>query len=153
MSILDNKWRFIGFITSFQFTSLISGVTRGGRVAHPWKVWGKFGRKVEMGKWGKREGRGKKGKERGKEEERERSKKKKWKMERENCKGEEENLKWKGERYENEQRTFVFACHFLKPLKFVWGVPKCKSLGKFSNLAHLWLYTWLRPKRLVILFQ
>ena len=46
-----------------------------------------------------------------------------------------------GDRYENEQRTsfylfiylfiyyfFVylfiyFACHFLKPLKFVWGLP------------------------------
>ena len=37
-----------------------------------------------------------------------------------------------------------FARHFLKPLKFVWGVPKWKFLrgknqemGKFSNLAHL----------------
>ena len=60
-----------------------------------------------------------------------------------------ETLKWKGERYENEQRTFClfvclfvgvvicwgvclfiylffffFACYFLKPLKFVWGLPK-----------------------------
>ena len=44
-----------------------------------------------------------------------------------NCKivkGEEE-----GKRYENEQRTFFFfACHFLKPLKFVWGVPNWKFL-------------------------
>ena len=40
---------------------------------------------------------------------------------REIVKGEEENLKWKGERgrYETEERS-----HFLKPLKFVWGVPK-----------------------------
>ena len=28
-----------------------------------------------------------------------------------------ENLKWKGKRYEN------LLCHFLKPLKFVWGLP------------------------------
>ena len=59
--------------------------------------------------------------------------------------------KLKGERYESEQRTFSFSfffgCHFLKPLKFVWGVPKWKFLQKkkkkkikkwtFSNLAHL----------------
>ena len=35
------------------------------------------------------------------------------------------------ERYENEQRTFFFfflACHFLKPVKFVWDVPKWKCL-------------------------
>ena len=41
-----------------EFNPCISGVTRGGRVVHPWKVWGKIleGR----GKGGKREGRGKK---------------------------------------------------------------------------------------------
>ena len=40
----------------------------------------------------------------------------------------EENLKLKGERYENDQQRifffFFFACHFLRPLKFVWGVQK-----------------------------
>ena len=51
------------------------------------------------------------------------------------------------ERYENEQRTyfsfffsfkktFFFACHFLKPLKFVWGVPTWKfpreKIGKWE---------------------
>ena len=32
-------------VTNMQLCYLISGVTRGGRggrVAHPWKVWGKF---------------------------------------------------------------------------------------------------------------
>ena len=54
-----------------------SGVTRGGRVAHPWKVWGKFwkeGGKEEKEKGeGQRGGKGKerqgkKGKWRGQEE-------------------------------------------------------------------------------------
>ena len=35
-------------------------------------------------------------------------------------------------RYENEQKTFFsssfFPCHFLKPLKFVWGLPKWEFL-------------------------
>ena len=78
------------------------------------------------------EGKDEKGKREGKRETR-----KNEKMERktsEIVKEEEENLKMKGERYENEQGTFLFsfiyffACHFLKPLKFVWGVPKWKFL-------------------------
>ena len=50
-------------------------------------------------------------------------------------KGKVENWKWKGKKYENEERTFffsllllLFACHFLKPLKFVLSVPKWKFL-------------------------
>ena len=38
-------------------------------------------------------------------------------------KGEVENLKWKEEKMENEERTFF---HFSKPLKFVLGLPKWK---------------------------
>ena len=49
---------------------------------------------------------------------------------------------------------FCFACHFLKSLKFVWGEPNGNFYqektfhllwGKFSNLTHLWLQTWLCP--------
>ena len=81
----------------------------------------------------KREGRGKKEREREKEEEREKkSKKKNGKVENKIVKGEEENLQWKeGGKYEmNREPFFFFACHFLKPLKFVWGVPKWKFKGK-----------------------
>ena len=53
---------------------------------------------------------------------------------REIVKGEEENLKWKGKRYEYESREPFFL--FFKPLKFVWGVPKWKFLpGK--NAFHV----------------
>ena len=116
-------------------TPLCSGVTRGGRVAHPWKVL------VEIlegsGKWGKnirnrekREGREKKrrnGKRRGKGK-RESGK---WKgKEGKIVKGEDENLKGKVWKWA-EAFFFSFACHLLRPLKF-------------SNLAHLWLHTWIR---------
>ena len=94
---------------------LCSGVTRGGQggwVAHPWRFLGEIleGRR----KWWKRDGRGKKG-ERGKERQgkREMERKKKGKV-------------WKF----LEDFFFFFACHFLKPVKFVWGVPKLKFWGE-----------------------
>ena len=37
---------------------------------------------------------------------------------------------------------FFFACHFFL---LTGEVPKWKFGGKFSNLAHLWLHTWLHP--------
>ena len=81
----------------------------------------------------KREGEGKRG---GKGKERQ-WKKGKWKIERkrrEIAKGEEDLLKWNGERY---MKTFFFffffACHFLKALKFVRRVPKWKFLPKKQN--------------------
>ena len=85
---------------------------------------GKFGGKFwkEGGKRKKMEGREEKRK--GNREAREKGEGKEGKIV-------EENLKLKGEieRYENEQqRTFFF--HFLKPLKFVWGVPKWKFWGE-----------------------
>ena len=110
----------------------------------------------EGGKEEKGKGEGKRG-GKGKERQGKRAKGEEGKL------GEEENLKWMGkgmkgmdgERYEKKQRTFsfffsfFFACHFLKPLKFVWGVPKWKFLrkkksgnGKFSNLAHLGTRPW-----------
>ena len=42
-------------------------------------------------------------------------------------KGKVENLKWKEEKLQNEERTFFFfffASHFSKPQKFVLGLPK-----------------------------
>ena len=39
-----------------------------------------------------------------------------------------ENLKLKGEKLQNEERTF--ALHLLKPLKFVLGLPKWEFPGK-----------------------
>ena len=51
-----------------------SGVTRGGQVSHPWKVWGKFWKEGEMRKKGRKRGKERKGK---------REARKKWKMERE----------------------------------------------------------------------
>ena len=43
-------------------------------------------------------------------------------------KGEEENLKWKGERYENEQRTFFFffCLSLFETTEICLGVPKWK---------------------------
>ena len=87
-----------------------SGITRGGRVAHPWKLLGKFWKEGE---------RRKKLREREKEEEREKrgKEKGKWKMERKRrgiVKGEEENyLIWKGERHENEQTEDFLLFLFL----------------------------------------
>ena len=62
------------------------------------------------------------------------------------------NCKRGGGKLKNEMemsRGLFSACHFLKPLKFVWGVPKCQKWnlyqekgiphllwGKFSNLTH-----------------
>ena len=50
--------------------------------------------------------------------------------------------KSKGKKYENEKKTFFsFAFHFLKPQKFVWGVPKWKtSTGKkhISRRERIW---------------
>ena len=90
---------------------------------------GKFGGK--FWKEGGNDGRGKNGRERGKEEREQRGKEKRENGEGKEGKIVEENLKLKGERerYENEQqRTFFF--HFLKQLKFVWGVPKWKFWGE-----------------------
>ena len=106
-----------------------SGVTSGGRVAHPWKVSGKFLKKG--GNKEKREGREeKRGKRQGKKGEMENKRS-------EIVKGEEENkLKMEGGngKYKVWKWAetffffffffFLFACHHLKPLKFVWGVPK-----------------------------
>ena len=54
-----------------------------------------------------------------------------------------ENLNWKGKRYENEHRTFffffffsLFPCHFLKPLKFVWGLPKWTIFTVKNHISH-----------------
>ena len=65
---------------------------------------GNFGRKVEMMEEEKKEGRGKRGRK---------GTERQGKREKGNGKGKEgkiveENLKLKGERYENEQRTFFF---------------------------------------------
>ena len=52
------------------------------------------------------------------------------------------NWKWKGTNSENELRTFVFvlfcffACHFLRPLKFVLGLPKWTSFTWKSHISH-----------------
>ena len=48
-------------------------------------------------------------------------------------------LKMEGKRFENEQRTFVnyclyFAFHFLKPLKFVWGLLKKENFYREKAL-------------------
>ena len=72
-----------------------------------WKEWGKEGR--ERKKEAQREKRGKEKRENGEEK-------------KVDCKWGEGKLKMEGERYENEQRLFlffVFSYHFLKPLKFV----------------------------------
>ena len=90
---------------------------------------GKFGE--EFWKEGGNDGRGKKGRERKK---RRKGNDRQGKRENgeENEGKIEENLKLKGERYEMSRGLsfFFFACHFLKPLKFVWGVPKWKFLGE-----------------------
>ena len=134
---------------NFQQFSLVSGITRGGgggRVTHPWKVWGEIleGR----GKGRKREGRGKM---RGKEK---REGKGKWKMERkrrEIVKGEEENWKWEGKGMKMDREPFLFflfclslfetteICLVYQNGNLLWGG------GGISNLANLWLHTWLRP--------
>ena len=51
------------------------------------------------------------------------------KVKKENCKREGRNFKMDGEKYENEQMIFFFfffffAFHFLKPPKFVLGLPQ-----------------------------
>ena len=73
---------------------------RGGRVSHPWKVGGKFGRKRE---------RRKKGRGREKEEEmdkRSKEKKENGEEKKGNCKRGEGKLKMEGERYENVLVSF-----------------------------------------------
>ena len=70
----------------------------------------------------------KNGREREKEEEREqrgKEKREKGKWKGKEGKILEENLKLKEERF-----FFFLSFHFLKPLKFVWGVPKWKFWGK-----------------------
>ena len=99
-----------------------SGITRGGRVTHPRKVWGKFWQGEKGRKRGKKRGRGK---EAGNKESENGEEKKG------NCKrGGRKLSKMEGKRYGNEEMSrgpffffFFFSCHFLKPLKFVWGVP------------------------------
>ena len=88
-------------------------------------LWRNFGRKGR-GKGRKREGMGKRG---GKGNERQ-GKKGKWR-------GKEEKL-WKGKKKTKNNRGKVWkwakdpfsplSCHYLKSLKFVWGVPKWKFL-------------------------
>ena len=126
-----------------------SGVTRGGRGTLG-KFGGNFGRN---GKGEKEQGEGKKWRE-GKREAWKRGKTKR--KRREIVKRKEGNLKWKGKVIKMSRWLFFFFFFltflFLKPLKFVLVVPKWKFLrsknwdmGNFSNLAHLWLPTWLRP--------
>ena len=98
-----------------------------------------------MGRGGKREGRGKERKVKRDKENGENGEEK-----RGNCKRGGGKLKWKGKGMKMSRELFIFwLVTFLKPLKFVWGVPKWRFLlwGKFSNLAHLWLHTWLRHWR------
>ena len=80
-----NNSHFI--VQTFRHQLSYSGVTRGGRVAHPWKVWGKFLKEGE---------RRIKGREREKDEEREMRGKDKGENGEEkkgNLKGEKETLK------------------------------------------------------------
>ena len=139
-SICYMWWMFNFSATSIGAT-MNSGVTRGGRggrVTHPWKVCGEI-----------LEGRGMR--KRGREGE----KRRKGKMERK--RREWRKLEMEGERYENEQRTFVwgcgvcvecgwgvgvcvwgvgvcvcFACHFLKPLNFL-GCTKMEISEKIGK--------------------
>ena len=73
-------------------------------------------------------------------------KKRENKEERKIWKGKVENWKWKAEKLQNEERTFLFIFfffdfHFWKPLKFVLGLPKWEfstrknhfTLGKISG--------------------
>ena len=93
---------------------------------------GKFG-----GKFWKEGGKEEKGKGEGKRRKGKREARKEGKMERKRrqiVKGGGVKLIIERGRYENEQSqqtTFLFACHFLKPLKFVWGVAQWKFGGKF----------------------
>ena len=130
---------------------------------------GNFGRK---GKGGKREGRGKK--EEGREK-RPKEKGKMEKKRRGILKEEEENLKWKGKVWKWAEDLFFCCCCFwvfffcfcfvflfwfffffcfslfetteicLGCTKMEISTGKKSGNGKFSNLAHLWLHTWLRP--------
>ena len=134
-------------------TVVTSGVTRVGWVAHPWKVW----REILEGR-GKG---GKKGREKEKEEEMEKRGKegKEGKMERKSreiVKGEEENLKLEGGKSMKISRglffSFLFFFFFLLVtfwnhwnLFWVYHNGFFLEGGKFSNLANLWLHTWLRP--------
>ena len=86
------------------------------------KFWkGGLGERRKKGRGGEkeeeRETRGKKKRENGEEKKR-------------NCERSRRKPKMIGERYENERRTFPppLSCHYLKSLKFVWGVPKWKFL-------------------------
>ena len=87
---------------------------------------------------------------------------------RENGEEKKKNLKgkrwikwrWKGKRYENEHRIFFSLAFslfdFLKPLKFVWGLPKwtvftvtnhisCREKNRENWLSLLWkIFLW-RP--------
>ena len=129
-----------------------SGVTMGGRdgqVAHPWEVWGNFGKK---GEWGKREGRGKKGKK-GRKGKRGEEKRANGEEKKGNCKR-RGNLfnKMERERYKNEQRKLFFFFFFFFLLIIFWthctkmeiSTGKNRVVGNFiTSLAHLWLQTWL----------
>ena len=73
--------------------------------------------------------------EKGGKEEKENGQEKK-----ENLKGKmwkiENGMKMEGEKYEEEHRTFFFfACHFLKPLKFVWGLPKWTIFTRKKHIS------------------
>ena len=87
---------------------------------------------------------------------------------REIVKGEDENLEWKGESYENEQSPLLFCFWFCFCFLFLFftlsifetsdiffGCTKMEICyeGKFSNLAHLSLHTWLRPCLIFTFFQ
>ena len=98
------------------------------------KFWWNFGREGERRKKGReREKRGGKGKERqGKRGKMERKR-------REIVNGKDENLKLKGESMKMSRGLFFFfffACHFLKPLQFVWCTKMEISTGKNLEMGN-----------------
>ena len=93
---------------SKSYMHLCSGVTRGGWVAHPWKVWGKFW-KGEMMKKGRKREKGKgEGNRGGKGKERQGKKGKMKREKRREGKIVEENLQWKGKGMKMSRELFFF---------------------------------------------
>ena len=131
-SICYMWWMFNFSATSIGAT-MNSGVTRGGRggrVTHPWKVCGEILERRGMRKRG-REG----------------EKRRKGKMERK--RREWGKLEMEGERYENEQRTFVWGCGVCVECGWgvgvcVWGVGVCVCVLLVTFWNH-WIF-WRVPK-------
>ena len=123
--LINNFWNR-PLIRCIQWRNYSGG--RGGRVAHPWKVWGNIWKE---GEGGKRKGREKE-RRKGKREERKRGK-----MEKKRRKIVKEEERMKRERYKNKQRTFFSSSlfHFLKPLKFFWVYQN----GNFYQEKHFTL--------------